>query len=477
MRHLLLRVPLAAVVCGLAAGGVAFAAFTAATDSDANSVVVAASFEMAQADGTAGCLSNGAAGGCAAGRGLDGPYELALDPDGKNVYVASPASSTVAVLARDPATGALTQLAGTAGCVSETGANGCADVYGLATVSDVAVSPDGRHVYTTMAGADGVLAVFSRDASTGALTQLAGSAGCVSSTGSSGACTTGRGILQASDVALSPDGSTVYTASPADDAVGVFARDATTGTLTQAAGAAGCVSETGAGMPGGAGNQCADGRALDGARAVVVSANGADVYAASDTSDAVVTFSRSSSGALAQPSGTSGCISQTGTGGACLDGNGFDGVRALALAPGGEQLYTASTGDSALAILSRTPGGALSQAAGVAGCFSGDTSGGTCADGIGMTGATEVAVSPDGTRVWIAGTATSAIATFFRDPSGLVRPPGTAACTSETGTTTGGGVCADGRGLGGVRGLAASPDGRFLYAAGQTSDAVAVLAR
>lgn len=70
----------------------------------------------------------------------------------------------------------------------------------------------------------------------------------------------------------------------------MFARDATTGVLTQAAGAAGCVSETGA--AGGVANQCANGRALDGARAVVVSADGAQVYAASDTSDAIVRSSR-----------------------------------------------------------------------------------------------------------------------------------------------------------------------------------------
>ena len=474
----LLRLPLAVLVCALASGGVAFAAFTAATDSDANSVAVAASFDLMQVDGTAGCLSYWGAGGCGTGRGLFGPYEVALDPDGKHVYAASPLSNTVAVLTRNATTGGLTQVAGTAGCVSESGSNGCADVYGIASVSDVVVSPDGAHVYTTMAGADGVLAVFSRDGTTGALTQLAGTAGCVSATGSSGACTVGRGLNSASDVSLSPDGSTVYTASPVDDAIGVFARNPSTGVLTQAAGAAGCVSETGAGMPGGAGDQCADGRALDGARAVVVSADGADVYAASDTSDAIARFSRTaSSGALAQPSATSGCISQTGTGGACLDGNGFDGVRALVLSPDGAQLYTASTQDSALAILTRGEGGALSQAAGTAGCFSDTGSGGTCADGIGMTGATEVAVDPGGTRVWVSGTSTSAVATFFRGSPGLVRPPGTAACTSETGTTNDGGVCADGRALSGVRGIQPSPDGRFLYAAGESSDAVTVLAR
>ena len=42
-----------------------------------------------------------------------------MSPDGLNVYVASYDSSSVAVFVRDFATGALTQLAGTAGCLAE----------------------------------------------------------------------------------------------------------------------------------------------------------------------------------------------------------------------------------------------------------------------------------------------------------------------------------------------------------------------
>ena len=50
-----------------------------------------------------------------------------MSPDGKSVYVASIHGSAVARLNRNTTTGAITQPAGTAGCVSETGAGPCAD--------------------------------------------------------------------------------------------------------------------------------------------------------------------------------------------------------------------------------------------------------------------------------------------------------------------------------------------------------------
>ena len=62
-------------------------------------------------------------------------------------------------------------------------------------------------------------------------------------------------------------------------------RNTTTGAITQPAGTAGCVSETGAGP-------CADGHGLDGPLAVAVSPDGKSVYVASCFSDAVARFNR-----------------------------------------------------------------------------------------------------------------------------------------------------------------------------------------
>ena len=78
--------------------------------------------DLTQPAGTAGCVSETGAGPCADGHGLDDPYSVAVSPDGKSVYVASHDSDAVARLNRNPTTGAITQPAGTAGCISETGA-------------------------------------------------------------------------------------------------------------------------------------------------------------------------------------------------------------------------------------------------------------------------------------------------------------------------------------------------------------------
>ncbi len=74
---------------------------------------------------------------------------MAVSPDGKSVYVASasPTASAVARLKRNTTTGAISQPAGTAGCISEDGSGPCADGHGLRGPYSVAVSPEGKSVY------------------------------------------------------------------------------------------------------------------------------------------------------------------------------------------------------------------------------------------------------------------------------------------------------------------------------------------
>src|SRR5262245_31472248 len=71
----------------------------------------------------------------------------------------------------------------------------------------------------------------------GALTPLPGAAGCLASVDEGDGCGLARGLEEVHSVAISPDGRNVYTASassgtppPQDDAtIGVFARNASTG--------------------------------------------------------------------------------------------------------------------------------------------------------------------------------------------------------------------------------------------------------
>jgi DNA-binding beta-propeller fold protein YncE len=113
---------------------------------------------LSQASDTSACVSESGTGGlCAVGKSLDLPFTVVVSPDSKNVYVAARDSDAVSAFSRDPGSGALTQLPGQLGCVSETGASthnpgpdipgGCADGIALDDAAGVSASPDGTNVY------------------------------------------------------------------------------------------------------------------------------------------------------------------------------------------------------------------------------------------------------------------------------------------------------------------------------------------
>ena len=79
------------------------------------------------------------------------------EPGRKNIYVASYESDAVARLKRNPLTGAISQPAGKAGCISQTGAGPCADGHALHGPAWVAVSADGESVYATSRNDDAVV--------------------------------------------------------------------------------------------------------------------------------------------------------------------------------------------------------------------------------------------------------------------------------------------------------------------------------
>ena len=141
-------------------------------------------------------MSYGGSEGACQSSGIEAFYDVTVSPDGRSAYVTSVRDGAIAQFDRDTASGALTQKPGIA-------------VGG--GVSEVVVSPDGRNVYAAVPEL-GTVATLDRDA-TGALTPRTGAAGCVSETGSAGGCQDGRGLVGVCGIAVSPDGRNVYTAA------------------------------------------------------------------------------------------------------------------------------------------------------------------------------------------------------------------------------------------------------------------------
>ena len=349
--------------------------------------------------------------------GLFGARLVAASPDGAHVYVAGFEADAVAVYSRDAATGALAFV--------ELQTDGVGGVDGLDGAFSVTVSPDGAHIYV-VGLVDDAVAVFSRDAPTGALTfveaQFDGVGGV-------------DGLDQAFSVTVSPDGAHVYVAAASDDAVSVFSRDATTGALT-------FVEAQFDGVGG------VDG--LAGAATVTVSPDGAHVYVAGQNDSAVAVFSRdAATGALTFVEALF-----DGVGGV----DGLGGARTVTVSPDGVHVYVAGFSDGAVAVLSRDAAtGALSfvelQKDGV--------------DGVdGLNNVQSVTVSPDGGHVYVASSGIGAVAVFSRD--------------AATGALRFVEVHRDG--VGGVQGLfvaravTVSPDGANVYVAGGAEPAAVVFA-
>jgi DNA-binding beta-propeller fold protein YncE len=409
--------------------------------------------------------------GCAPARALRGPgpfvgsHAIAVSPDGRNLYVASSDSNAVAVFERNPRTGTLSQAAGAAGCIAAAGADGCARAVGLDGPNSVAISPDGRNVYATSLDSDSIT-VFRRDATTGALSQPAGAAGCIAGVASRG-CANGRALHGPAAVAVSPDGTSVYVASFTGNAIAVFARNPSNGALTQLSGSAGCIAQ----VPGAG---CATGIALTAPEGVVVSADGENVYVASAGSGAVDVMARNpSTGALTQAADGSGCIAAAI--GGCGLGRQLGGADAVAIGPDDQDVYVTAALSNSVATFTRTAGsGELTQPSGADGCAI-YLLAVACSLGRTLIDPEGLAVSPDGANVYAASFASGAIDSFDRDEQtgALMQIAGEAGCVASRPTVN----CARGRGLLGASSLALSPGGKYLYAAAFASNAVAVFKR
>jgi fibronectin-binding autotransporter adhesin len=471
--HSVVARPLCALL--FVAGLVAQAADAAAQTPPGGRPPVVSGGTLMQLSGSRGCVvdrSATARAGCAVVRALRGPgpfrgsQAVAISPDGRNVYVAASDANAIAVFARDARSGALRQRRGTAGCIAA-GAGGCARARSLSGPNSVAVSGDGKTVYATSFTSDAV-AVLRRNRATGALTQAKGPSGCVSGRARTTGCGAARALDGPDVVAVSPDGGNVYVGSFLGNAIAVFDRDASSGALRQSSDSSGCIAAT-------ATEDCATGIALNAPEGMAISGDGTTVYLATAVSNAVVVLTRNgSTGALAQATDGSGCIVAAALAG-CTTGTQLAGANAVAVSPGGDTVYATSLTSNSVTSFTRTPStGALAQQSGTSACVISLLAVG-CSLGRALSAPEGLAVSPDGTTVYATAFGSGAVVVLDRDAGSgaLMQKPRRPGCLVKGGRQH----CLRGRALRGAGSIAVSPDGRNVYATAFTSDAVAVFRR
>ena len=382
--------------------------------------------------------------GCASAQGLDTGWGIVTSADGRNVYAVSNSDDTIVTFERDPLAGGLSFR----GCLRHDAriANGCALVPALDGPMGVTISGDDANVYVMSDVSDAVVA-FTRD-TTGALSF----SGCVRDVeAATPACTPAQGLDGPRDVALSPDGGTLYVASAFDDSVAEFGRDLTF---------RGCVRDsthTGTG--------CTAVTGIDGPRGLAVSSDGADVYVAGRDGNTVASFRRAGDGALTW----SGCFKDAELApGVCESAQGLQSPHGVAISPDGKSVYFPAEYDDAVASFERD---AATGKLAYRGCMRDATRTATgCTSAEGLDGSRQLEVSADGRSLYVTGAADDAVVHFARDTaSGALT---FTACFRDPENTAGG--CAGAvQGLDGVRAVAVTADGRSVYVNSELDDALA----
>ena len=307
---------------------------------------------------------------------LGGAIDVVQSPDGKHVYVASSVDNALVVFSRNADSGQLTYLT-----TYRDDDGGLENLAGLRALN---VSPDGRYLYA--AAFEGV-SVFSRDPVDGALTLLEVEENNVTDTQSGDPV---EGLAGPISIAMDPPikspvskgGQHLYVAAYDDDAIAVFERDSASGLLTFIE----SIADTG----------CANGpgdNGLCGVSSVVVSADGAQLYATGRRDGTLAVFDRDTD------SGTLTLVEVH---------NGVNGAVAVAVSADGLSVYVAAQDNGAVAIFDRAADGRLSFLANAAG-----------EDDV-LSVSTDVAVSQDGQYVYASGYLNDTVVVFERAANGAL---------------------------------------------------------
>lgn len=374
---------------------------------------------LTQPQGKRGCVAAvvGKGEACGLAIGLIGPNSVQVSADGRTVYATSRSGSSITTFHRNRKSGALKQLPPSAsGCISGQPIPGCTLGRALKWPDVVVVSPDGKNVYVGDFAGSGVIS-FSRAGGSGALTQLAGTAGCITEAGAEG-CAKGVQMDHIEGLAINPSGSTVYAAAPFSSAIDILRREASSGALTQATDGNGCITvEAVAGCA--QGYQFAGVNALvvspKGGNVYATSLTSNSVTMFRPTEGGGLAQPARPQGENVPPGlgSPAGCLVFMRAPG-CSFGRAMKAPEGLALAPDATNLYVAAFETGAMDVLDRDlESGAVNQKPGERGCLASPKVGG-CAPGraLGLTGS--VVVSPDGRNVYSTSQASSAVDIFRR---------------------------------------------------------------
>jgi 6-phosphogluconolactonase (cycloisomerase 2 family) len=398
---------------------------------------------------------------CARGTAIFGPDSVVVAPDGRGVYVVTRdpdhllgiGSSSLVAYDRNPRTGALRQRA----CFSDDAGDGregtdgtCIDADALQSANDIAISPDGRSLYVS---SDlGAIAIFARDPANGAVRQ----AGCVKDWAPDSRCADAQGMARPVSVTVSPDGRFIHVTSRQSNSIVTFARDSVSGLLRQSS----CVSDTG--LDG----LCMDVAALVSPTALAVSPDGRSAYVTTaKEQNSLVAFSRDPATGTLAPAG---CFMSGPTRvPACRLTPGLLDASAVTVSPDGRNVYVTAIDSNSIVTFRRdTRTGTIDPFDCIAGPDGDDPR--HCRKGDKLSYAADVAVTPDGRGLVLVAAGDDAVAVYSRDRStGRLQRR---ACLEWQREDR---VCRPAHGIFGPKGLALSPRADHVYVTADTGNAVA----
>lgn len=394
--------------------------------------------------------------------GLLGAKDLLVSPDGYHVYVTSHTSDAIAFFNRDRFDGALTFM----GAISDA----VGSIDGLDGVSALAMSFDGRHLYSA-ASRDNAISVFSRVADSSCPASGFGDISAMVNIAAGGSLLFNLSATVSPDAADAPiydaegkrindwgelkNKATVTAGIDPDslDPEGTNNISKDTDFIEPAADLA--ITKT---------DGLAEYDGLAGATAIAVSGadGGVYLYVAGGGENAIALLQRDAD-EISPTYGNLTFLGKYRNGEAGMDG--LSGIQDVVLSPDGLSLYAAGSIDNAVAV------------------FSVDEVNGQLTflerlkqDELGVTGLggpSSVAVSPDGEHVYVAGRNTDSLAIFARqndDPA----DPGFGRLRFVMSLQNGVDSIA---GMSGPADIVLSPDGKHLYVLGGNDNSVALFAR